>query len=111
MASVPQSHIEQTPGVCGGKPRIAGHRIRVQDIAVWHEYLGLSPDEIVAEHPDITLGDVHAALAWYDDHRQEIQRDIQQSDTLATELRARTPSKLLERLSGDEADADSVSSG
>ena len=29
-------HIEITPGVCGGKPRIAGHRIRVQDIVVWN---------------------------------------------------------------------------
>ncbi|MEK7732296.1 MAG: DUF433 domain-containing protein, partial [Planctomycetota bacterium] len=34
------AHIEATPGVCGGRPRIAGHRIRVQDIAVWHESWG-----------------------------------------------------------------------
>ncbi|WP_335134149.1 DUF433 domain-containing protein [Nostoc sp.] len=33
--------------MCGGKPRIAGHRIRVQDIVIWHEGMGLSPDEIV----------------------------------------------------------------
>jgi len=31
---VTYGHITQTPGVCGGKPRIAGHRIRVQDIAI-----------------------------------------------------------------------------
>ncbi len=29
-----KQHIEITPGTCGGKPRIAGHRIRVQDIVV-----------------------------------------------------------------------------
>ncbi len=28
------SHIEITPGICGGKPRIAGHRIRVEDIVI-----------------------------------------------------------------------------
>ena len=39
--SVIPLHIEITPGVCGGKPRIAGHRIKVQDIAVWHEIMGL----------------------------------------------------------------------
>ncbi len=35
--SVIAEHIEITPGVCGGKPRITGHRIRVEDIVVWHE--------------------------------------------------------------------------
>jgi len=33
-------HIVSTPGVLGGKPRIAGHRISVQDIMVWHELMG-----------------------------------------------------------------------
>ena len=36
MATTPIEHIEMTPGVCGGRPRIAGHRIRVQDIVIWH---------------------------------------------------------------------------
>jgi len=38
--------IVQTPGVCGGKPRIDGHRITVQNVAIWHERLGRSADEI-----------------------------------------------------------------
>jgi uncharacterized protein (DUF433 family) len=97
-----KQHIEQTPGVCGGKPRIAGRRIRVQDIAIWHEQLGLSADEIVAEHPDITLADVHAALAYYYDHRAEIQQDIRTSDALINEVRSRNPSKLHKRLTGTE---------
>ena len=53
-------HIEITPGVCGGKPRIAWHRIKVQDIAIWHERMGMSPDEIVSNYPSITLSDVYA---------------------------------------------------
>jgi uncharacterized protein (DUF433 family) len=48
-----KEHIEITPGVCGGKPRIAGHRIRVQDIAIWHEQMGMSPDEILHHYPSI----------------------------------------------------------
>ncbi|NCS50625.1 MAG: DUF433 domain-containing protein [Microcystis aeruginosa BK11-02] len=36
-------HIEVTPDVCGGKPRIAGHRIKVRDIVIWHERMGMSP--------------------------------------------------------------------
>ncbi len=38
-----------TPGICGGKPRIANRRITVQDIALWHERLGLGADQIAAE--------------------------------------------------------------
>ena len=45
MADVIREHIEIVPGPGGPKPRIAGHRIRVQDIAIWREKLGLSPDE------------------------------------------------------------------
>ena len=56
-------HIEVTPGVCGGQPRIAGHRIKVQDIVIWHERMAMSPDEIVYNYPTITLADVYAALA------------------------------------------------
>jgi uncharacterized protein (DUF433 family) len=55
-------HIEVTPGITGGTPRIAGHRITVQDIAICHERLGRSPDQIAAEYA-LTLADVYAALA------------------------------------------------
>ena len=48
------NHIEVTPGVCGGKPQIAGTRIRVQDIYVWHETQGQSVDEIVSHFPQLT---------------------------------------------------------
>jgi uncharacterized protein (DUF433 family) len=44
------SHIAVDPGICGGKPRIAGRSILVQLIAVWHELAGMSVDEIASEH-------------------------------------------------------------
>ena len=74
---VVDSHIEITPGTCAGKPRIAGHRIRVQDIVLWTEE-GRSADEIVAEFPQLSLADVYAALTYYHDHREEIDRDIRE---------------------------------
>src|SRR5262249_4437535 len=67
-------HIESKPRVCGGKPCVAGTRIRVQDIYVWHELQGKTPDEIVSDFPQLTLADVHAALAYYWDNREAIQR-------------------------------------
>ena len=42
-------HIELAPGEPGGRPRIRGRRLAVQDIANWHERLGKSTDEIT--HP------------------------------------------------------------
>lgn len=91
-------HIEITPGVCDGKPRIAGHRIRVQDIVVWYEMMGLSADEIIYHYPSITLADVYAALSYYYDHLEEIRQNIRDSETLAQELAAKTPSILQSKM-------------
>jgi uncharacterized protein (DUF433 family) len=86
-------HIEVTPGVSGAKPRIAGHRITVQNIVIWHERLGWSADEIAADY-DLTLADVYAALAYYFDHRDEIDQTIQEGEAFVEALRQSTPSKL-----------------
>jgi uncharacterized protein (DUF433 family) len=103
--------IVATPKVRGGKPRIAGHRITVSDVAIWHERMGMSPDEIVSEYPTITLSDVHAALAYYFDHRDEVDRDIREGQEFAERLRAAAPS-IFEELRARKADAadDSLSS-
>jgi uncharacterized protein (DUF433 family) len=68
------THIVSTPGIRGGKPRIRGHRIAVHDIAVYVGQ-GMCPEEI-AETYRLTLGEVHAALSYYYDHRDRIDREI-----------------------------------
>ena len=93
------AHVVTTPGVAGGKPRIAGHRITVQDIAVWHERLGLSADEIATAHA-LSLADVYAALAYYHDHRDEIDQAIRADEEFIATLRQQVPSKLKARLGG-----------
>lgn len=97
IAQVLDRHIEITTGVAGGKPRIAGRRITVQNIVVWHERMGRTADEICAEH-DLTLADVHAALAYYFDHREAIDRSIDESDAFVQALRASMPSVLEQTL-------------
>ena len=81
-------HIEITPGVCGGKPRITGHRITVANIVIWHERLGKSADEIATEY-DLTLADVYAALAFYFDNREAIDESIAKSKALVSSLRTK----------------------
>jgi uncharacterized protein (DUF433 family) len=98
-------HIEITPGVAGGKPRIAGHRITVRNIAVWHERFGKSADEIASEY-DLTLADVYAALAYYFDHRAEIDSSIAEGEAFAEDLRQRTPSKVRQKLQERQGDGD-----
>jgi uncharacterized protein (DUF433 family) len=85
-------HIAITPGVAGGKPRIAGRRITVQDIVLWHERLDLSADEIATEH-SLSLADIYAALAYYYDHREEIDRAVKADEDFIAELRQRIPSR------------------
>ncbi|NJK69727.1 MAG: DUF433 domain-containing protein [Oscillatoriales cyanobacterium RU_3_3] len=100
MTAVISEHIEITPGVCGGKPRIAGHRIRVQDVVVWHEQMGMSPDEIVSRYPTITLADVYAALTYYHDHLEEIRQQIRESEAFVKNLQSKIPSKVQQKLRG-----------
>jgi uncharacterized protein (DUF433 family) len=91
-SAVRGERIVSTPGTCGGKPRISGHRIKVADIAIWYERTGLSPDEIVSEWPTLTLSDVHAALAYYYDHRDQIDTDIRAGEEFVDKYRAGQPS-------------------
>jgi len=97
------NHVETKPGVCGGKPCIVGTRIRVQDIYVWHELVGKSPDEIVSDFPQLSLADVHAALAYYWDNRETIQQQMKDAEELVEGMKLRYPSKLREKLAKDAA--------
>src|SRR3954469_12114602 len=101
MTTVSTEHISKTPGVCGGRACIAGHSIRVMDIVAQHGHWKLSPEQIVAEvYPSITLADVDAALAYYHDHREEIEADFE--DSRKWEEYGKTqPSKLKEKLAAD----------
>ena len=60
---------------------------------IWHEQMGMSPDEILYHYPSITLSDVYAALAYYHDHREEIRKQISESENLIQEIQAQTPSR------------------
>ncbi|MEM9540241.1 MAG: DUF433 domain-containing protein [Cyanobacteria bacterium P01_E01_bin.42] len=106
MTAVIAKHINIDPEICGGKPCIVGHRIRVQDIVIWHEQMGLSPDEIVSRHPTITLADVYAALAYYHDNFLEIRQHIQASEHFVRELQAQIPSKVQQKLRRRELGED-----
>lgn len=106
VAPADRVRIVSTPGTCGGRPRIDGHRVTVEDVAIWHERMGMGPDEIVSAYPSLTLSDVHAALAYYYENRARIDADVRDGERLEAELRANAPATLLdEKLRQGKADA------
>jgi uncharacterized protein (DUF433 family) len=94
MATGLEGHITSTPGICGGKPCIAGHRIRVMDIVLLDEK-GYAPEEIVLYYPQLTLAQVYAAMAYYHDHHAEIREQIRQSEAVVDTFKREHPEKVL----------------
>ena len=92
IKGTPYAHIVQTPGVLAGEARIEGHRIRVRDIVVARDLGGLLPEEIVAmAYPNLTLAEVYSALAYYEDHRDEIEQAFAQEAQFVEEFRRQHP--------------------
>lgn len=85
--------IEIDPEISGGKPHIAGHRITVQNIVIWHELLGLSIDEISSEY-DLELSDIYTALAYYYDNKTELDKSLMNDEELVSKLKRKIASKI-----------------
>ena len=90
-------HIEITPGIRGEKPRIAGTRITVADIAIMYLRMGQSLDLIAGKY-NLSLASVYAAMAYYYDYRDEIEQSIQQDEAFADSLQSIYPSRLQAKL-------------
>jgi Protein of unknown function (DUF433) len=60
--------------------------------------MGMNPDEIVSAHPSITLAQVYAALAYYFDHKADIDADIAEGEHFVAELKAKTPPSKLQKI-------------
>lgn len=95
--AVQNSYITSEPGICGGKPCIAGTRIRVQDIFVLHELQGLSVDDIIDGYPHLSQSQVYAALSYYWDHREEIDQQRIAGEALVVKLKMQQGPSALER--------------
>lgn len=75
------TRIESTPKVLGGRPHIAGSRVTVHSIVVLHKWHKWSVKKIAAELK-LSVDEVNAALAYYGEHREEIDRLIEEARKL-----------------------------
>jgi uncharacterized protein (DUF433 family) len=81
--------------VCAGSPIIEGTRTRVIDIAIEYEVLGSSPDDIIRSHPHVSLYQIHDALSYYYENRNDLDRKIKQDQEFITRLKGQFPSKMV----------------
>ena len=73
MATALYAHIDIEDG---GVPIIRGTRTKVIEIALDHIAYRWDADEILRQHPSLSLGQIHSALAYYFDHKEEIDQQI-----------------------------------
>lgn len=100
MTEIPVPGITRTEGVCGGRPCIAGTRIRVTDIVIAERHGECARAEIPDEF-DISFEQVAAAFKYYDNNSAYIDADIQRQfdnfDRLAKAGYGRPEATLLSR--------------
>ena len=90
MQAVSQEHIQISSDVRSGKPRIAGTRIAVEDVATLHLKQGPALIEIAGKY-ELSLASVYAATAYYFDHRAEIDRRVAEETHQVELLKRKIP--------------------
>jgi uncharacterized protein (DUF433 family) len=93
-------HISKKPDVCAGKACIDGTRVRVMDVVALHTQ-GYTVEEILEhfESRPLSSAEIYSALAYYHDHKDEIQASFAAEDRAEAEHEARK-AKYLNRPSG-----------
>jgi uncharacterized protein (DUF433 family) len=88
MSETGYKYIVQDENICFGKPRIEGTRMAVKFIVSDHLHWGMSADEICHAHPGIAVVQVHAALTYYYDHKEEMDRKDGEEREFASRMKA-----------------------
>ncbi|UFP94988.1 DUF433 domain-containing protein [Gloeobacter morelensis] len=92
----PYKHIELDEK---GVPLIAGTTMKVIELALSHTAYGWNAEQLLRNYPHLTLAKIHSALAYYFDHKVELDADIQRRREWAEAMRlAQADSPLAERL-------------
>lgn len=84
--------------ISGGQPVISGTRIKVMDIAVRYELMGISADKIIDEYPHLKLEQIHDALSYYYEHKGMFDRKYREDQTFLAQIKKQYSSKLKARL-------------
>lgn len=96
VTSTTYKHVEID---ANGIPIISGTTMKVVELVMAQMAYGWSPEELHFQHPYLTLGQIHSALAYYWDHKEELDADIERRWQYAEEARRKAgPSPLAAKL-------------
>ena len=98
VKQIKHPHITTNKKIRGGEPIISGTGIRVLDIAIRYEIMGISPDEIIIALPHLNLSQVHDALSYYYEHKNDIDRKWKAAIKNTETLRKIYPSVLEKKI-------------
>lgn len=80
-------------------PIIGGTTMKVMELVLDHLSYGWSPEELHFQHPGLTMGQIYSALAYYWDHKIELDQDIERRLQQVDDMRLATGTRgLAERL-------------
>jgi len=71
-------YIIKNPDICGGSPTVLGTRISVRLIASRIK-IGDTSEDILRDYPHLTLAQIHDAISYYFDHKEEIEKELLES--------------------------------
>lgn len=92
------SCISVDPLISGGSPIISGTRVRVIDIVIEYDRLGLTPDQIIDAHPHLSLEEIHYVLSYYYENRSTIDDEIIKRKETIKRIAKKTSSILKETI-------------
>jgi uncharacterized protein (DUF433 family) len=82
-----------------GQPVIAHKNFKIIHLIREHVAYGWSAEELALNHPQLTLGEIYSALAYYADHRAEIERDVSVTEAESERMHGEPPhTRLAARL-------------
>ena len=85
-----------------GVPYIQGTTMKVLELATENVEYKWDSEQLQIQHPYLTLGQVHCALAYYYDHKDEVDRDIERRRQFVEEMRKKAgPSPLAAKLKSE----------
>lgn len=91
-------YISIDPKISGGQPVISGTRIKVMDISIRYELMGMSADKIIDEFPHLKLEQIHDALSYYYEHKDILDKKYREDQSFLIQLKKSYPSRLKAKL-------------
>ena len=85
MPKVIHPHITTDPAICGGSPRIAGSRFSVRIVVGYVLHQCVTPEELQAAFPHLSLAAIYNAPSYYYDNREEIDAEIKVNEELSAQ--------------------------